>query len=205
MNRNYQKTLNAYQEAGIKYTQSVANIEISDIFPFMNFLPKDGRILDVGCGGGRDLKIFYNNGFRTIGIDIVDEFIQETKVLLPGADVRKVDILDLSCFHDEFFDGIWANAVLLHLEKKDLPKALSGLYRILKKGGKLFVGLKTGQGSKLVIDKLSQKERFFSFFEPEEIKQYLLSFDFNILSFQIVEDLVGRNTHQWMYILLEKK
>lgn len=117
------------------------------VFDFIKTLPKGGRILDVGCSAGRDSKRFAQNGFEIIGIDLVDVFLQEARKNVPEAKFLKMDLRRLN-FSENYFDAIWAMAVLLYIEKKDLPETLNGFYNVLKPRGKLFITVKRGSGSK---------------------------------------------------------
>lgn len=93
-------------------------------------------ILDLGCGPGRDLKVFSALGHHAIGVDGVDAFIAHAREW-SGCEVWKQDLLRLE-LPAERFDGIFANAVLFHVPTVELRRVLGELWAALKPGGVLF-------------------------------------------------------------------
>ncbi len=199
-----QKTIQVYDALGAKYLSNIDNATPEEIHLFIKDLPSQGKVLDVGCAGGRDSKVFSDEGFQVTGIDLCEEFLVRARARVPGAVFLQEDLLDLT-FSEESFHGIWACAVLLHLEKADLPKVLGDFFRILKPGGSLFIGVKEGEGERSVIDSLSDgKSRYFSFYREDEIASIVEAAGFKITSSQIKEDLTGRNEVKWIRMIAKK-
>jgi 2-polyprenyl-3-methyl-5-hydroxy-6-metoxy-1,4-benzoquinol methylase len=98
-------------------------------------------ILDAGCGSGRNLHWFYNNGFSVYGIDIDEENIKNIKKEYSNqADNFLLSKVKELAFNDDFFDHIICNAVLHFAENKSDFKAMfSELIRVLKPHGSLFI------------------------------------------------------------------
>jgi SAM-dependent methyltransferase len=94
------------------------------------------RILDFGCGPGRDLKVFRDLGHDAIGLEGAARFVEMARAY-SGCAVWFQDFLKLE-LPAEFFDGIFANASLFHVPKRDLPRVLRELWTSLKAGGVLF-------------------------------------------------------------------
>jgi SAM-dependent methyltransferase len=94
------------------------------------------RILDLGCGPGRDLVAFRRLGHEPVGLDACPEFVDMARRLATG-EVWLQDMLalELPAAH---FDGVFANAVLFHVPSLALPRVLSDLRRTLRLGGVLF-------------------------------------------------------------------
>ena len=200
----YQKTIELYERLGKKYVEDIASADIRELPDFIEALPKGGRVLDVGCAGGRDSKKFVEAGLEVIGIDLVDVFLEEARKNVPQAKFIKMDLLGLE-FPDNHFDGIWANAVLLHLKKEDVPRALKGFNRVLKHKGKLYIGVKRGSGEKYKEERLSGGEkRFFSYFLKNEMEKFVRDAGFRIISSKIFPDTLGRKDLKWIGILAEK-
>ena len=105
------------------------------------FLP-DQQILDAGCGSGRNLFWFAQNGFQALyGIDKKESCIQDLKRNpLLDADHFAVAAMDNLPFSESYFDGIICNAVL-HFAESEVHffEMINELWRILKKDGLLFV------------------------------------------------------------------
>lgn len=94
------------------------------------------RILDLGCGPGRDLKAFTAMGHVATGLDGTEAFVTMARDD-SGCEVWHQDFLSLD-LPDDTFDGIFANASLFHIPTKALPRVLRQLHATLRPGGVLF-------------------------------------------------------------------
>jgi len=94
------------------------------------------RILDFGCGPGRDLKVFHDLGHDAIGLEGSERFVEMARGY-SGCEVWQQDFLKLD-LPAEFFDGIFANASLFHVPSQELPRVLRQLCATLKPNGVLF-------------------------------------------------------------------
>ena len=94
------------------------------------------RILDFGCGPGRDLKIFRDLGHEAIGLEGAERFVELARDY-SGCAVWQQDFLKLD-LPPEFFDGIFANASLFHVPSQQLPRVLRELRAALRPAGVLF-------------------------------------------------------------------
>lgn len=93
------------------------------------------RILDIGCGPGRDLRTFTELGHLAVGLDGAEPFVAMARET--GCEVWHQDLMQLR-LPSQLFDGIFANAVLFHVPSRELPRVLGQLYAALKPGGVLF-------------------------------------------------------------------
>jgi SAM-dependent methyltransferase len=94
------------------------------------------RILDFGCGPGRDLKVFRDLGHEAVGLEGAERFVELARDY-SGCAVWLQDFLKLD-LPPEFFDGIFANASLFHVPSQELPRVLRELWAALKANGVLF-------------------------------------------------------------------
>lgn len=111
------------------------------------YAPSD-RILDAGCGQGRNIHWFYENGYDIWAVDLRQEAVQFVKELYPKIADRchEASLTDLP-FEDEMFDHVICNAVLHFAESHDQFQAMfSELVRVLKPGGSLFIRMTTDVG-----------------------------------------------------------
>lgn len=94
------------------------------------------RILDFGCGPGRDLKVFRDLGHQAIGLEGAARFVELARHY-SGCEVWQQDFLQLH-LPDGYFDGLFANASLFHVPSQEAPRVLRELWATLKPGGVLF-------------------------------------------------------------------
>ena len=124
-----------YKEKGI--VQKEASKKILEAVKF--FKEKEvNRVLDLGCGTGRHTTLLVKEGFEAFGCDNSKEALDVIKEILPNNDFKLCDMSRLP-YGDEFFDGIICYQVMQHGEIADIRKAIFEAYRVLKKGGYLFL------------------------------------------------------------------
>ncbi len=121
--------------------------------PFLREIAAGGRILDAGCGSGRDSLAFLRKGYQVVSIDASAAMVDAT-TRLTGQEARVLtfDALD---FQGEF-DGIWACASILHVARPDLGSVLTRLANALKPNGVMYLSFKYGEGERL------QEGRYFN-------------------------------------------
>lgn len=94
------------------------------------------RILDLGCGPGRDLRTFKSLGHQPVGLDGAAHFVEMAR-RWSGCAVLQQDFVALD-LPPESFDGVFANASLFHVPSAALPHVLARLQAALKPRGVLF-------------------------------------------------------------------
>lgn len=142
-----QQTIDYYDEHAEEYIHSTSKIDMSHIYqPFLSRLKKGQRILDAGCGSGRDTKAFLHLGYDVLPIDASREMTNATE-RLTGVTACQLRLQKIG-FKDEF-DGIWACASLLHVSLDELPSVLGRMVRALRCGGVLYFSFKEGKSERL--------------------------------------------------------
>jgi SAM-dependent methyltransferase len=94
------------------------------------------RILDFGCGPGRDLMAFRTRGHEAIGLEGSAPLAAMARVH-SGCEVWEQSFLELK-LPASHFDGVFANASLFHVPRQELPRVLGELRATLKSAGVLF-------------------------------------------------------------------
>jgi len=110
---------------------------------FLALLPAGSRILELGCGDGRDAQAMLAQGFQVDASDGSPEMARIASERL-GRPVPVMDFAELAA--DGIYDGVWCHASLLHVEERDLPAILNRIHRALKPGGWHFANFKGGTG-----------------------------------------------------------
>jgi len=104
------------------------------------YIPKNGKVLDLGCGYGRFTKLLVSLGYETIGIDISRPLIDRAKKLCPQARYRVISVQNYDPQIDCPFDAVFMMGVIENLvspkERRDLAKKI---YRSLNENGILFL------------------------------------------------------------------
>lgn len=169
------------------------------------------RVLDLGCGAGRDAAVFRSKGCAVTGIDASPELFTVARQRLPGVDFRQCDFTEPLPFPAASFNGVWASASLLHLPKQQLPIVLREIKRVLSTGGIFFCSMKEGTGEKMLKDFSGEGKRFFAFYTEAELCHHVQAVGFTILGSERQEDSAyKRNAHlpkveQWGIMVFAKK
>ncbi len=115
---------------------------------------KIGKLLDIGCGSGRNLFYFASKGFDFYGIDFSKNMIREARKNLEKSRINlkptksrqknerliAADMTDLP-FSDESFDYCISIASFHHLPKERQKKGLDEINRVLKKDGECVISV----------------------------------------------------------------
>ena len=106
---------------------------------FIDSIPRDASIIDIGCGDGSLCEHLASNGFTDVlGIDVSDLIISHVMASsTSGAQYRVLDVFDLS--DDEKYDIVFCRWLLHHMIPTDKVRLLKKLNAILKPGGKLYL------------------------------------------------------------------
>jgi SAM-dependent methyltransferase len=166
---------------------------------FVALAPSGGTVLDVGCGPGFDGAALRERGMRVVGLDRSPGMLAAGRRHFPGSyvlgDMRFLPF-------GGAFDGLWVNASMLHIERGDVEETLDGFWRVLRPGGVLYLSLKKGSGSGWLESGYGgQTQRFFTFWEPDELDAILDQVGFTSLEGW---ENKGESAH-WLNRLLRKE
>ena len=141
-----QRTVQAYERHQDRYLQEW-NSQRYKIPPHLKawvaHLPKEGVLLDLGCGPGQDTHYLRRKGFSVYGVDLTWSFLQAAKRRAAWASLLQADMRFLP-FPEQVFDGIWAAASVIHLPKARARTLFRKLFRLTKPGGWLAITVMYG-------------------------------------------------------------
>ena len=191
------KNIEYYNENAESFFNNTVNADMSFWRDkFEAYVVNGGRILDAGCGSGRDSKAFKQHGFSVVAFDAAREMCRMASELL-GEEVWQMRFDEIA--FDEEFDGVWACASLLHVAEDELSSVMKQLHKALKTHGKFYVSFKYGSGTR------QRGERSFSDFNEETLQVLLESAGFEIKEIGITTDIrPGRDDEKWVNAISEK-
>lgn len=135
--------LNEYKSSSISLYSSAFNYGRKklneDLYAFIgNTVPKNGKILDIGCGTGEYLRVLNQKGYQCAGIEPAPAMREQAKKINPNVTVLDATI-DALPFENNSFDFVMAVEVLRYLHPRDIEKGYREIFRVLKPGGTFYV------------------------------------------------------------------
>ncbi len=141
-------TLKYYQDNAQTFFDGTVNVDMSSLYEaFTRHLAPGARVLDAGCGSGRDAKAFQEMGYQVEAFDASPAMVELAREHT-GLPVKVMSFEDVDW--KEEFDGIWCCASLLHVPAVELPGVMRRLADALKPGGVWYVSFKYGDGEREV-------------------------------------------------------
>jgi hypothetical protein len=142
---------------------------------FAGALPPGGRVLEIGSAGGRDARALEDAGLSVRRTDVTEAFVELLRAEGHQADVLDplTDDLDDPARPGTPYDGVWANASLLHVARADLPLVLRRLAAATVAGGLLRLTVKEGDGERWSRHGRVAGARHFTFWREEPLRAAL--------------------------------
>ena len=192
------QTLQYYAENQEQFFDSTVYVDMSLAQNrFLARIPDKGRILDFGCGSGRDAKRFSELGYLVDATDGSEELCRKAAEYT-GLPVKQMMFQDLAAVSE--YDGIWACSSILHLPKSELPDVLIKIGDALKPGGILYTSFKYG------IFEGIRNERYFTDFTEETLTSFWTGVPFlQIFDLWISRDVrPEREEERWINLLARR-
>lgn len=180
------------------YFETTVNLDLSELLnKFLELVPEGGAVLDLGCGSGRDSREMMEQGYDVTALDGSEEMCALAEIHT-GLEVLNMTFDELD--FDDVFDGIWANASLLHVESKKMPVILNKIRMALKMDGILYFSVKYGDFEGY------RNERYFTDYRKHDIKELFAQVPgFELLDLWKSEDLrTEREGEIWLNVLAKK-
>jgi SAM-dependent methyltransferase len=191
-------TARFYQDHALRYAQATRAIAMDACYArFEAHLKNGAAILDVGAGSGRDMLHFMRAGYAVVGID-ASGAMAEQAAIHTGLPVAPITVQRLVVAMP--FDGIWANAVLHHLDGGERKLALHRMADALAVDGILFIAVRTGFSFARHAD-----GRAFHGLGRAELETDMRGLPLRVLECWEEQDRVeGGASACWLYALLQR-
>jgi mutator protein MutT len=191
-------TLQYYNAHAASYIRETINRDIMDIREhFISMLTPGSHILDLGCGSGRDSRVFLDHGFRVTAIDaspaiatITSDFLAQDVLVM-----KAQDICD-----NEKYDGIWACASLLHIADSEMSATVKRIADAVRPGGIAYISFKRGTNCNI-----DDKGRFINRYTLEQFTKICLEIPHIELSAHYESVSITHNSKEyWLNIFISK-
>jgi len=198
------ETLQYYSSNSLKVAERYDATESALAEFFATAFRKCGRILDIGCGSGRDLSELSRQGFDVYGLDGTPELVELSQRRHPELKGRVTHGL-LPSFEPPYggcFDGVLCSAVLMHLELIQLSPAAASIRACLRRGGRLLISVPSKRPD---LDK-GDRDSNGRLFVPHSTRLLVDTFrrcDFTLLDEWTNEDSLNRQGVEWVSQLYE--
>ena len=126
------KTIDYYNKNADSFIQGTVSVDFKETQDKFLKLLTGKKVLDFGCGSGRDTKYFLESGFDVTATDGSEELCKSASTYT-GIQVKHMLFQDLN--EADCYDGIWACSSILHLSKDELRIVINKMSRALKPNG----------------------------------------------------------------------
>ena len=191
-------TIDYYNRNADSYYWTTVGIDMSKLRnAFAAYLPAEARVIDLGCGSGRDVMAFCNMGHEASGLDASKELVELAKERLEG----KAAHGDMVTWRAaEPYDGIWCCASLIHLNEEEKRKFFANLQHNLKPGGVIYISVKEG------IETGTDEEGVYtSNCTASELEGSLRGAGCEVLETVVTEDAMGRPGVKWLNVIAKRR
>ncbi len=191
------KTLDYYNLNADQFAKGTVSVDFKKTQDRFIGALQGKRILDFGCGSGRDTKYFIDAGFEVVAIDGSEELCKSASEYT-GITVKQMLFQELDEIDN--YDGIWACSSILHLPKKELEAVFAKMIRALCNDGIIYTSFKYGtfEGER--------NGRFFTDFTIETFEEFVKNIEnISIEDYWITGDVrPGREEEKWLNLILRK-
>ena len=199
-----QSTLKYYSDNAAQVAERYESV-VSDLSAhFADSFSKGGKILDIGCGSGRDLAVLYRLGYDCYGVDPTPEFVAIAQQLHSELENRIFlgKLPDLQVPFNDNFDGVLCSAVLMHIDIEQLPATAMAIKSCLKVGGRLLYSVPSKR-TDVVESNRDLNGRLFIPDQAVRLNSLFSSIGFTEIASWTNSDSMGRDSVEWVSVLLE--
>lgn len=187
-------TLAAYERGARQYAEHTATAPAPEVDALLARVPAGAHVLELGSGPGRDAAALEAAGLWVDRTDGARAFVESQRAAGHAARV-----LDMRA--DDFggpYDAVFANAVLLHVPRADLPGVLATARRACRPGGVLVASFKKGAGDAWTQVKLDDP-RHFTYWDEAGLTAALTAAGWT--TEQVAESTLPESAERWITVI----
>jgi cyclopropane fatty-acyl-phospholipid synthase-like methyltransferase len=191
----HHETIQYYDQNAEKLTNRYLQADMTVLYKILKqWIPSDGRILEIGCGCGRDAVFMAKYTDKIIATDASQEMLRQAdQVIRDHKMSHRVKLIEaafpLKPDHPllkERFDGIVCLAMIMHVPDNEFFNFGNQIHMMLKKGRVFICSLSSGERSR------NKDKRLYIDRKPEEIVQYFKRHGLHLLRTEEAPDGLGR-------------
>jgi SAM-dependent methyltransferase len=193
-------TIEYYEKNAERFWQGTRDHDVTQNYDaFLKALAGEGphKILDFGCGPGRDIAAFKNLGHDPVGLDGTLNFVNMA-AKYTGCEVLHQDFTSLD-LPPETFSGVFANASLFHVPKDIINHVLKTLFATIIDGGALFSSNPRGND-----EESYSNGRYGAYYSESEWINYVESAGFSLIGQYYRPKGLSREQQHWFATVWRK-
>lgn len=191
-----ERTMKYYNDNYKDIYKSSKNIDLSSLYlEFEKYLEYGDKILDLGCGIGRDIEYFKKN-YEVEGVDASKKLVEiarkNTGVKIYNLTYEKMEFKDS-------YDGIWALASLVHMGEEKIIETIRKVSKSLNKQGVFYMSFKHGDFKGYI------GERYFTYMNEDKINNMFIQIpEVEVIKIFYTGDKMDRKDTEWINIICKK-
>ena len=192
-------TLEYYNHNASAFAEGTVEVRFTEMQDtFLKYIPEGGKLLDYGCGSGRDTKYFLDRGYDVDAID-GSEALCKIASNYTGITIQNMLFEELEA--TDKYDGIWACASILHIAKSKLPDILQRMAKATKDNGVIYASFKYGEWEG------TRGGRYFTYLTENSFLELLATVSqLKVEQIWVTNDVrAERGEERWLNIILRKQ
>jgi ubiquinone/menaquinone biosynthesis C-methylase UbiE len=167
---------------------------VKELEEFASLLPKNAKVLDVGCGAGVPVaKFLVDSGFEVVGVDFSENMLRLARKNMPQISLIRKDMTKLD-FADNSFDGLTAFYSIIHVPREKHSLLFKSFNRILKPNGIMLACM--GPDEWEATEDYYDTKMFWSQYSPEKSLRLVKDTGFEVIFDKVLER--GKERHYWI-------
>lgn len=191
-------SIDYYNRYAVPYYEETVDVDMTEVIePFMELLPENAEVLDLGCGSGRDTIVLEERGFYVTPMDGSEEMCKLAEI---NTDQEVLQMTYDEMEFDDVFDGIWACAALVHLTDDEMREIMKKLIQALKADGILYFSVHKGDRDGIY------NGRYFRDYTRKELSDLMEEFpELELINMWTTQDARSEKSDgQWLNVLAKK-